>query len=116
MKKISLIEFSVNHPKLVIILCVLCTVIFMTQFHKMRIDTNPKNMLPETSDVRVWNNEVEKTFALYEDMIVLGIVNEKGIFNKETLSRIQKITEKILQLKGIAARNVSSFTTIDNGT
>jgi hypothetical protein len=73
-------------------------------------------MLPATSDVRVWNDGVEKTFALYEDTIVLGIVNEQGVLNKDTLEKIKRITGEILRLKGVAARDVSSFTTIDNVT
>jgi predicted RND superfamily exporter protein len=116
MRKFSLVEFSVEHPKLVVVLSVLITMLFMTQLPKMRTDTNPKNMLPATSDVRVWNDEVEKTFSLYEDMIALGIVNEKGILNTDTLEKIQRITDEILKIKGVAARDVSSFTTIDNVT
>jgi predicted RND superfamily exporter protein len=116
MRKFPLVEFSVGHPKLVVVLTVLLSVLFMTQFPKMRTDTNPKNMLPATSDVRVWNDEVERTFGLYEDMIVLGIVNENGILNSETLGKIQRTTDEILKLKGVAARDVSSFTTIDNVT
>src|SRR4030066_2144448 len=116
MRKFSLVEFSVEHPKLIVFLSVLITMLFMTQFPKITTDTNPKNMLPATSDVRVWNDEVEKTFSLYEDMIVVGIVNEKGILNKDTLGKIQRITDEILKIKGVAARDVSSFTTIDNVT
>ncbi len=110
----SLTGFSVNHPKLVIAIVLLITVGFMTQFPKMRTDTDPKNMLPATSDVRVWNDKVEKTFGLYKDTIVLGIVNGRGILNTGTLGRIRNITDAILRMKGVAARDVSSFTTIDN--
>lgn len=116
MRKFSLVEFSVEHPKLVVILSIIITLAFMTQFPKMKPDTNPKHMLPDTSDVRVWNDEVDKTFALYEDMIVLGIVNEKGILNKETLGKVQRITDEILKIKGVAARDVNSFPTITNVT
>ncbi|MBF0565370.1 MAG: MMPL family transporter [Nitrospirae bacterium] len=116
MRKFSLVEFSVDHPKLVVILTLIVTLAFMTQFPKMRTDTNPKNMLPATSDVRVWNDEVEKTFGLYEDMMALGVVNEKGILNPDTLGKIKKITDEVLKIKGVAARDVSSFTTIDNVT
>jgi len=116
MRKFSLVEFSVDHPKLIVALSIILTVIFMTQFPKVRTDTNPKNMLPPTSAVRVGNDEVEKTFGLYEDMIVLGIQNEKGILNPDTLGKIQRITDEILGIKGVAARDVSSFTTIDNVT
>ncbi len=114
MRKFSLVEFSVEHPKLVVVLTMILTLLFMTQFPKMRTDTNPKNMLPATSDVRVWNDNVEKTFGLYEDMIAVGIVNEKGVLNPGTLGKIQRITDEVLKIKGVAARDVSSFTTIDN--
>ncbi|MBI5683356.1 MAG: hypothetical protein HZC45_09415, partial [Deltaproteobacteria bacterium] len=76
MRKFSLVEFSVEHPKLIVVLSVIVTLIFMTQFPKMKTDTNPKNMLPATSDVRVWNDEVDGAFGLYEDMIVVGVKNE----------------------------------------
>jgi predicted RND superfamily exporter protein len=115
-KKFSLVEFSVEHPRLIVVLCVVITALFMTQFPKLRTDTDPKHMLPATSDVRVWNDGVEKTFSLYEDTIVLGIVNEKGILNEDTLGKIERITDRILKLKGVAARDISSFTTIDNVT
>lgn len=114
MKKFSLVNFSVEHPKLVVFLTILITLAFATQFTKIKTDTNPKNMLPETSDVRVWNDEVEKTFSLYEDMIVVGIVNEKGVLNKDTLGKVQRITDEILKIKGVAARDVNSFPTITN--
>lgn len=116
MRKFSLVEFSVDHPKLIVVITIVLSLVFMTQFPRMKTDTNPKNMLPATSEVRVWNDDVEKTFSLYEDMIVLGIVNEKGILNKDTLGKIQRITDEILKISGVAARDVSSFTTIDNVT
>lgn len=116
MKKFSLVEFSVDHPKLVVFLTIFVTLLFMTQFTKIKTDTNPKNMLPATSDVRVWNDEVDKTFGLYEDTIVLGVVNDKGILNPGTLEKIRRITDDILAIKGVAARDVSSFPTITNVT
>lgn len=116
MRKFSLVEFSVEHPKLVVALTIILSIVFMTQFPKMKTDTNPKNMLPATSDVRVWNDEVDSTFGLYEDMIVLGVVNENGVLNKDTLGRIQRITGEILKIKGVASRDVNSFPTITNVT
>jgi len=116
MKKFSLVEFSVEHPKLIVVLSVIVTLIFMTQFPKMETDTNPKNMLPATSDVRVWNDEVDKTFGLYEDMIVVGIKNGKGIVNTNTLGKIKNITDEIMKIKGVASRDVNSFPTITNVT
>ncbi|MEK7370748.1 MAG: MMPL family transporter [candidate division NC10 bacterium] len=114
--RFSLVEFSVRHPKLVVSLTVLVTLAFMTQFPRMTTDTNPKNMLPATSDVRVWNDEVDKTFALYEDMIVVGIARDAGVLNSETLEKVGRITNELLKIKGVAARDVTSFPTITNVT
>lgn len=102
--RVPLVEFSVEHPRWVMVLTGLLSLAALTQFPKVRTDTNPKHMLPETADVRRFNDEVERTFGLYEDTIVLGVVNENGLLNKETLEKVDWITNEILQLKGVAAR------------
>jgi predicted RND superfamily exporter protein len=114
--KFSLVDFSIRRPKLVVWLTVAVTLLFLTQFSRIKIDTNPKHMLPETSEVRVWNDEVDRLFALYEDTIVVGVQNEAGVLNRETLGRIARITGEILGLEGVASRDVNGFTTITNVT
>jgi len=110
----GLTKLAVRYPKAVILLTFLITIGFATQFPKVRIDTDPKNMLPATSDVRVYNDQVERWFGLHKDMIVLGIVSKKGVLNRTTLERIARITEEILKLKGVVLRDVASLTTVDN--
>ena len=112
----SLVEFSIRRPKLIVAATVALTLLFLTQFPSIKTDTNPKHMLPENSDVRVWNDEVDKTFALYEDTIVVGVQNEAGVLNRETLTRIARVTDAIINLEGVASRDVNSFTTITNVT
>ena len=114
MKRFNLTSFSVDHPWLVIAIVAVITLGFAVQFPKITIDTDPKNMLPATSDVRVYNDSVERDFSLHKDTIVLGIVNKHGIFNQTTLEKIAKITDEILKLKGIVTRDVTSFTTVDD--
>jgi hypothetical protein len=107
-------NFSINHPKLVIALSIIVTLLFATQIPRVKTDTDPKNMLPATSEVRVYNDEVEKTFALHKDVIVLGIVNPYTIFNSSTLQKVERITNAVIQLKGVVWEDVISFTTADN--
>lgn len=114
MFKAGLTEFSIRHPKWVLALTLILTIGFLLPLPGIRTDTNPKNMLPPSSAVRVWNESVERAFRLYEDMIVVGIVNEGGVLNTGTLRKIADITAAIMQIEGVAARDVSSFTTIDN--
>src|SRR3989337_2329675 len=116
MSKFSLVDFSIRRPKLIVWAALALTLLFVTQLPRIKTDPNPKNMLPETSDVRVWNNEVDKAFALYEDTIVVGVRNDAGVLNRETLGRIARITDEILKLEGLASRDVNGFTTITNVT
>ena len=116
MKKHYLVEFSVRHPKLVVVIVALITLGFLTQFPKIKTDTNPKNMLPPTSDVRVWNDEVDETFGLYEDMIVVGVVSDEGVLNERTLGKVLRITDEVLRIEGVSARDVNGLPTITNVT
>lgn len=109
-----LTRFSVERPRLALVLILAATFLFLIPFPQVRTDTDPKNMLPPTSVVRLSNNEVERWFALHKDVIVLGIVNDRGIFNRETLERIAQITGEILTIPGVVVRDVTSLTTVDN--
>src|SRR3990172_11893001 len=110
----ELTGFSINHPRWTIVLSLLVTVMFATQLPKVKTDTDPKNMLPATSDVRIYNDQVEKTFALHKDVIVLGIVNPHTVFNAATLEKVGRLTDSIAHLKGVVWEDIISFTTADN--
>ena len=102
----KLVLFSVNHPLLVVSLTLGLTILLGAQLPKIRTDTDPKNMLPVTSPVRQYNDQVEGWFALHPDVIVLGIRNEEGILNASTLQRIEELTEAIVKLPGVIAPDV----------
>ena len=110
------VNFSVRFPKTVLAVALLVTVLFGLQFPKARTDTDPKNMLPETSAVRVYNDQVERQFSLHADVIVVGIVNESGLLNPDSLRRVADITDKILALPGVITRDVLGLRTVDDVT
>jgi len=112
----KLTYFSLDYPRLVILLTLVITLVFALQFLKIKIDTDPKHMLPVTSPVRQYNDQVEKEFVLHADVIALGIVNEGGIVNRKTLSRIAELTREIQKMPGVISRDVVSFSTVDNVT
>ena len=116
MRKNALVEFSIAHPKLILAVVLLLTPAFLAQLPKIQLDTNPKNMLPPSSAVRVWNDSVDLNFGLYEDTIVVGIVHPRSVLNKNTLEKVRDISADILRVRGVAGRDVASFTTIDNVT
>ncbi|PIU40630.1 MAG: hypothetical protein COT00_00710, partial [Candidatus Omnitrophica bacterium CG07_land_8_20_14_0_80_50_8] len=109
-------QLMLDHPKVVIGATLLITVFFAAQFPKIAVDTDPKHMLPVTSPVRQYNDEVERNFALHPDVIVLGIVNSDGVFNARTLRTVKDLTLAIQVLPGVISRDVDSLTTVDNVT
>jgi len=83
MKKI--IDWAIAKPKSVMVLTVIAVLLTASQFIKIKVDTDPENMLPQDAPVRVFHREMKKEFGMY-DMIVIGIVDtqhENGVFNKE---------------------------------
>jgi len=108
------VELSINHPRKVIALSVLATLAFAAQLPKASFDTDPKHMLPATSPVRQFNDQVEKDFSLHADVIAVGIVNASGVVNGESLARIGALTRSIQEIPGVVVRDVVSLATIDD--
>ena len=111
-----LVNWSVRFPKTVLAVALLVTALVAAQFPKARIDTDPKHMLPETSAVRLYNDQVERQFGLHPDTIVVGVVHERGLLNPESLRRVAEITDKILALPGVITRDVLGLRTVDDVT
>ncbi len=105
--------FSLERPKTVIGLVILLTVLFASQFPKITIDTDPENMLEPDQSERVLYNRVKKEFGIH-DLIVVGIVDEGGIFRTESLERVARATAEILKIKGVVIQDVVSLTTTNN--
>ncbi len=137
---LKIIEFSVDHPKIVVALIAIITLLIISlvalpnlfpqtfpMLSKISIDTDPENMLSQNEAVRVFHNDMKKRFTIYE-IVVLGVVNEKhpqGVFNADTLKKIYELTEfaKTLQWPnpqdptqndGVIASELIAPSTVDN--
>jgi len=88
-------DFSVEHYKLITAAVVLFTLLFALFIPRIRVDTDPENMLSEDEAVRVFHNLTKKQFTL-NDIVVVGIINNKnpnGVFNPASLARVYELTE-----------------------
>ncbi len=110
-----IIKFSMNHPRIIIAAVVLLTVIAGLQFPKINIDTDPKNMLRQDEHVRVFHEEMKEAFNL-NDMLVLGIFDNRGVFNETTVPRILAITEEIKDLDGVIVDDIMAIGEVDDIT
>jgi hypothetical protein len=110
-----LIDFSLKKAKQVYWLMAVVTLGLAAFIPNIKIDTDPENMLPATQPDRVFHNQIKKEFSLY-DAIVVGVVNEEGIYTPQTLSNIHQLTESILKIDGVVQPDLMSLSTIDNIT
>ncbi len=105
--------FSMDRPKTVIALSLLLTILFGIQFPRITIDADPENMLEADQPDRVFYNRVKEEFGIH-DLIVVGIVDEEGVFRPEALERIARATSEILRIKGVIIEELVSPSTTDN--
>lgn len=108
-----LINLSLKYPRTVIFLTIIVTAVLSFQFPKIKIDTDPENMLAKDEPVRVFHNQVKKEFGINE-MIVLGILREDGIFHSDTLKKIKDITDSIKHIKGVISDDILSLSVTNN--
>jgi len=92
--------FSIKHPGLIVIMTLLGVIFFGAQFPKVKFDNDPENMLAKDEYVRVFHNGVKARYRLY-DFVIAGVVNtdnEDGIFNVDSLGRIDALTRELISL------------------
>src|SRR5688572_20727596 len=100
---------GIDKPRATLVMWVVVALMFACAFPWAQIDTNPKNMLPPESDVRVWNAEVEERFGLHEDTIVVAVRREGGVLSTDSLARLQQLTAEVVALPGIVKGDVTSL-------
>ncbi|MBN2163830.1 MAG: MMPL family transporter [Pontiellaceae bacterium] len=100
MKRLRMTSFSIRHPWIIMLACVILTGFLGAQFPKVSFDNDPENMLAEDEPVRIDHNKVKAQYNLY-DFVIVGIVNDAdpdGIFNVDTLGRIDRLTRELISL------------------
>ncbi len=113
-----LIKLSTTKPQLIFLFLLLISLLAAAQIPRIHIDADPENMLADEHPARVFHNQTKQKFSMF-DAIVVGVVaptQGKGIFTARSLSEIDTLTQKILKTEGVVARDVMSFSTVDNVT
>ncbi|MCD6250268.1 MAG: MMPL family transporter [candidate division Zixibacteria bacterium] len=111
--KRGLTDFSIHHPWLVIGIAVIITAFFATQFPNIKIDTDPEHMLSPDEPVLAFEHQTKIDFDL-SDFIAVGIINEEGAFNPQTLNRVYNITAEIEEIEGVVVDDIMAPSTVDD--
>ncbi len=100
MIKQAITNFPINHPKLVMALGIIGTLIFLAAFPSLKTDTDPVHMLPQNNHAVTLYNKVKSEFNI-SDIVALGIKSRDGstLFTKEGLTKIHQITSEILNIQ-----------------
>lgn len=112
----AIVNKTLDKPKTTLLIYAIISVLFLSQFLKAQVDTDPENMLSHEDPARVAHREFKGEFALH-DAIVVGVVddaNELGVFTPEALGNISKISEEILDIEGVIAKDLVSPITTDD--
>ncbi len=98
--KRALIWFSINNPRLTILICLFVTLVFLAVLPSIKTDTDPVKMLNTDNPAVVLYNQMKADFR-YNDVIVLGIKQKQGksLFTVDALSRIHELTNDIIQIQ-----------------
>ncbi|MGB0898158.1 MAG: efflux RND transporter permease subunit [Psychrobium sp.] len=121
MKKLSfnqrlaqlVIHWAIHWPKAIYALVALIALALLTQVPRINIDTDPQNMLSHDNPARVFHQQVKKEFNLY-DAIVLGVVNQQGIYTPQSLSTIKNISDYLMTVDGVIHSEVMAPSLVDN--
>lgn len=111
--KSFLLTPSIKHPKIVMLVIGLLTVIAALQLPKIQIDTDPENMLPADEPVRVTNAAIKEEFNLNE-FLVVGIVHEDTVFTPAILARAYRITEALHDMDGVIVDDILAPSEVDD--
>ena len=113
-----MINTSMRYPRAVMAAVAILMVAAAAMVPRIKIDTDPENMLPADQAARVFHNQVKNDFTLW-DMMVVGVVNEShpdGIYNPATLTRVHELTREIQKIDGVIRHDLMSLSTVDNIT
>ena len=105
--------FPIHHPKLVLVVIGILTVLAGIQLPKIKIDTDPENMLPADEPVRVMHAAVKDAFNL-NDFLVLGVVDDETVFTPEILARVKTITDALYDMEGVIVDDILAPSEVDD--
>jgi predicted RND superfamily exporter protein len=111
--KNQLLGLSIHHPKWVLGVIALVTVVAAAQLPKIVIDTDPENMLPADEPVRVEHLAVKEAFNL-NDFLVVGVVHDPTVFTPAILQRVYDITEALYDMDGVIFDDVLAPSEVDD--
>ena len=94
-----ILAYSINHPLVIITGTLAIAFAALLQTPEISFETDIKSLIP-TDEVSMTDKEMRQTFGL-RDSIVIGINNEPGVLNQDTLGYLQNICSQMEAIEGV---------------
>ncbi|HEX5874775.1 MAG TPA: MMPL family transporter, partial [Pyrinomonadaceae bacterium] len=111
-----LLRFSVRHPRLVIALVCVITVVALVFIPRIRLRLDGRSLIPSDLPEFAEGDQAASRFEL-RDLVLIGVGNEEsGIYTPETLQRIARLSDGLSHVEGVVADSVVSISTVPRVT
>ena len=112
----QIFNWVLTHPKSVLLMLLLTTVLAVSQMRHIHIETDMDAMLPKHSDAYINKQVLEERFGSV-DMVIIGIINDAkdGVYNTKSLTLVQELTDWLAeqpQFRTLALNDLLSLATI----
>ncbi len=108
-----IIRRVLRRPRLTIFLFVLTVLVLSLGIGKVKFVNRFERDLPEDDPILQTNRRFEEVFG-ERDLLMVALVNEGGIYNEETLTKLFEITRELEEVEGVIPGSVKSLCTVKN--
>lgn len=108
--------FVVRYPKLVLAAIAAITVFMLMQLGQLRWETDARVYMPKGHPAIKYDEKIEHLFGAKDAIVIIIKNDDKTIYNKETLERVSRISEKVATLPGVIANRVLDVASLSTAT
>jgi len=94
----SFLSFIITHPKSVLTVFILLTIMSGSQIRDFKIDASPDTLLMRNNIDYIRSKEIDRRFSTPEFLIIAYKPERGGIFSGRTFSVLKELSERIRQL------------------
>ncbi len=108
-------KLVVTYPKSILLIIVLVSVWMFFNLNNLRWETDARVYMPSGHPAIKYDEKIEELFGVRDALIVV-IKNDSGIYNPETLERVERLTAKISKLDPIVANRDLDVVSLSTAT
>ncbi len=106
----------VRYPKFILAIIAAITVFMLMQLGQLRWETDARVYMPKGHPAIKYDEKIEHLFGAKDAIVIIIKNDDKSIYNKETLERVGRISEKVAALPGVIANRVLDVASLSTAT